>query len=45
MRVAFVVAVLLIVAACAISAVDDTARRAPTSERSDLAPEAGGGGM
>jgi hypothetical protein len=44
MRVAFVVAGLLSVAGCATGIVDDAARPGPTSERSDLAPQAGGGG-
>ena len=43
MRVAFVVAGLLSVAGCATGIVD-AARPGPTSERSDLAPQAGGGG-
>ncbi len=43
-RLAFIVATLLVVAGCATSIVDDAARRVPTGERSDLAPQAGGGG-
>ena len=42
---AFLVVMLLTVAGCLTGVVGDAGRVAATSERSDLAPEAGGGGM